>query len=157
MARGGTRLLWAFRRPVNHELVMRIVAGALAPPILLERESHRRSPRRSTCPRSPRDLKPGRGASLLAALLGVWSSAFKLRHDRGFAQSVLALLDSVAANPPAATTNARLGASQMLMTTPLAIRLGAVQAIYEIGPAGIEYARTALAPRQGGCRAAAAP
>ena len=133
-----TYLLWAFRRPADRDLVFRAHAGLLGRTMLVEVQQRRRYPPVDFAALISK-LEPRSRVSLVSALLGVWSSAFKLRRSQSFVRAMRTVADALAPDAAVVTAETELADGQALFRTQLPEALGDVQAIYLLTPKAVDY------------------
>jgi GT2 family glycosyltransferase len=141
LARGGTRLLWAFRRPANNKsgdggTILRAFTGLLAARQVAVPAAGAIAP--ADLAALLADLAPAGRIPFVSGVLGVWSSVFKLRRNQAFVRSVDRMAVALASSPGVATAVAGLAADHILVRTVLAPALGDVQAVYRVTPKGID-------------------
>ncbi len=136
LAEGGTRLLWALRRPAG--MPLNICLSASAPG---ERVDIAIGAQEAVAPADAASLLGGLDAAgrlaLLSALLSLWPSLFRLRRSRAYLRLLRSLLQAMAPNPPAAVILARAADDFVLVETMLAAGFGRIDAAYAVSDRGL--------------------
>lgn len=135
-AEGGTRLLWALRRPGGMTLNISLAASTPG-----ERVDITVGAQEAVAPADAASLLGGLDAggriALLSALLNLWPSLFRLRRSRAYLRLLRSLLQTMAPNPPAAVVLARAADDSILVGTLLAAGFGRIDAVHAVGEAGL--------------------
>src|SRR5690606_3556876 len=135
-AEGGTRLLWALRRPGGMTLNISLAASTPG-----ERVDITVGAQEAVAPADAASLLGGLDAggriALLSALLNLWPSLFRLRRSRAYLTLLRSLLQTMAPNPPAAVVLARAADDSILVGTLLAAGFGRIDAVHAVGEAGL--------------------
>lgn len=136
---GGTRLIWAFRRPES-PMTLSLFAGAVGPGVEISV-----TPEADVPIVEPARLLEGlAGAarlSLLSAFLDAWPSIFRLRRSRSYVRMLHALVSAAAPAPSIARALARLDGAHVMAETAVAEGFGTVSAVHRVSPGGFERLR----------------
>lgn len=138
LANGGTRVLWAFRRPADRDLVFRAFAGVLSQARLVEVRRDEAYPAIDLAAVAG-DLETKGRLSLISALFGVWATAFKLRHNQSFVRAAQKMVAEIAPEAASAVIETGLADGHALLKTLLPADLGDVQTIYVVSATGVDH------------------
>ncbi|MBZ6075157.1 glycosyltransferase [Microvirga puerhi] len=134
---GGTRLLWALRRPDQMNLQIGLTTGTLGSSAELNLSTE--------TPVPPLDVRGLLGdlaeqaiAILASTLINLWSGLFRLQRNSLFVRHVVALLRLSNPSPQPALVAARGIDDLILVQTPFPDSFDRINAVYRIGSRGIE-------------------
>ncbi len=146
---GGTRLLFAFRRP-QAPLTLSLFAGVVGQSLNVTVQ-----PAADLRPVDPehllKGLTPAARVSLITTLLDTWASIFRLRSSRGFSRLVYGLAQASAVKPAVVRAVARLDAGTALVEGGLPAGIAAPGALHCLSPE--RFSRVTGAPRVSGADA----
>jgi O-antigen biosynthesis protein len=135
-AGGGTRLLWALRRPESDPLQVTLSMGTLGKETHLAIEIGTQVPKVSVDELFHGLNSVGRSA-LVATLINVWTGLFRLQRDSAFIRTVRHLLLQNADGLESATIVARATGDLVLLKTFVPSRFGKIDAMHCIDRDGI--------------------
>ena len=134
---GGTRLLWALRRPERVSLKAVLSADALGLSAELSLAGDAPLPALDAAALLD-DLEDQAGATLISTLLGLWSGLFRLQRNPAFLRNVNIMLRRLEPSPQPAAIVARAVDDLVLLQAPFPAAFGAIHAIHRVGPRGVE-------------------
>ncbi|MDJ1159985.1 glycosyltransferase [Chelatococcus sp. SYSU_G07232] len=132
---GGTRLLWALRRPGHAPLSIALSAGAPGVDAAIDLDVSQEVPAVDAAALVV-GLEPAARIALVCALFNLWSSLFRLQRCRIFAAVLRGVLDALSPEPRPAGIVARASEDLVLLQTALASGFGRIDAIHILGDAG---------------------
>ncbi|WP_051356870.1 glycosyltransferase [Azorhizobium doebereinerae] len=142
---GGTRLLFAFRRP-EVPVSLALFAGVVGQSLDVEVDPKGELPL-ADAERLLSGLVPAARVSLVMTFLDTWASIFRLRGSRAFARLVYGLAKASVAKPPVMRAVARLDAQTALVEGGLPAGMPLPGALHSISPD--RFFRISGAPRIG--------
>jgi len=143
---GGTRILWALRRPRNETLTLATQAGALGARTELTIEPDARFDLVEARHLLDNAI-PSARLSLASTLLGSWPTIFGLRRSRSFSRTVYELAANLVPAPGPAKALARLDEQRALVGTVVADSVKRGDAVYVAAPGA--FRRVSMPPYLG--------
>ncbi|WP_457093886.1 glycosyltransferase family 2 protein [Microvirga sp. P5_D2] len=132
---GGSRLLWALRRP-DASLDIALSTGPVGLEVSLSLETD--APIESPAVEFLLDgIDEAGRLTLASALFNVWGPLFHLQRNSSFVQTLRALIQVLVPAPKPAALVAQAADDILLVNTLLSTKFGKIGAIYAIGPSGI--------------------